>query len=119
VQAQERTEVEHGCTLATLKGTWGIVFNGTIIGFSPIAIVGIATFDGDGSWSRDERAVVNGNVLPQELITGTYTVNGNCTGTTLDNIGNSSDFVIVAHRTEMFAIVTRPGTVATITLKRQ
>ena len=119
VQAQESNDAEHGCTLATLKGPWGVTFNGTIVGFGPIAIVGVATFDGAGNWSRDERAVVNGNVLPRELITGTYTVNGNCTGTTVDTIGNSSDFVIVAHRTEMFAIATRPGTVATVTLKRQ
>ena len=114
---QESSDAEHGCTLATAKGTWGVTFNGTIVGFGPIAIVGVATFDGAGNWSRDERAVVNGNVLPRELLTGTYTVNGNCTGTT--TIGNSSDFVIIAHRTEMFAIATRPGTVATITLKRQ
>jgi len=119
VHAQESAEEEHGCTLVTLKGTWGFVFNGTIIGFGPIAVVGLATFDGAGNWSRDERAVVNGNVLPRELITGTYTVNGNCTGTTSDSTANSSDFVLVAHRKEMFAIGTRPGSVATITLKKQ
>jgi len=120
VLAQESDdEAEHGCTLATLKGTWGFVFNGTIIGFGPIAVVGLATFDGAGHWSRDERAVVNGNVLPRELIGGTYTVNSNCTGTTSDSTGNSSDFVLVAHHKEMFAIGTRPGSVATITLKKQ
>ena len=119
VQAQESAEAEQGCTLATLKGTWGFVFNGTIIGFGPIAVVGVATFDGAGNLSRDERAVVNGNMLPRELITGTYTVNNNCTGTTSDSIGNSSEFVIVAHHKEMFAIGTKPGSVATITLKKQ
>src|SRR6267378_5254949 len=119
VQAQESNDAEHGCTLATLKGTWGVTFDGTIVGFGPIAIVGVATFDGAGNWSRDERAVVNGNVLPRELITGTYTVNNNCTGTTSDSIGNSSEFVIVAHHKEMFAVGTKPGSVATITLKKQ
>jgi len=68
---QESSDAEHGCTLATVKGTWGVTFNGTIVGFGPIAIVGVATFDGAGNWSRDERAVVNGNVLPRELLTGT------------------------------------------------
>jgi hypothetical protein len=119
VQAQESDEAEHGCTLATLKGTWGFVFNGTIIGFGPIAVVGLATFDGAGHWSRDERAVVNGNVLRRELIAGTYTVDSDCTGTTSDSTGNSSDFVLVAHHKEMFAIGTGPGSVATITLKKQ
>jgi len=119
VQAQESTKAEQGCTLATLKGTWGFVFNGTIIGFGPIAVVGVATFDGAGNWLRDERAVVNGNVLPRELITGTYTMNNNRTGTTSDSIGNSSEFVIVAHHKEMLAIGAKPGSVATITLKKQ
>ena len=95
---------EHGCSLRTLKGTWGFVFQGTIIGFGPIAIVGIATFDGAGNWSRNERAVVNGNVLPHEVITGTYTVNDTCTGTTTDSLGHTSEFVIVANRREMLSI---------------
>jgi hypothetical protein len=114
-----KARAEDGCTLDTLKGTWGFVFNGTIIGFGPIAVVGVATFDGEGHFSRDERAVVNGNVLPREFITGTYTVSGNCTGTTADTLGNSSEFVIVSNRKEIISIGTHPGTVSTITLKKQ
>ena len=110
---------EHGCSLRTLKGTWGFELNGTIIGFGPIAIVGVATFDGAGNWSRNERAVVNGNVLPRELILGTYTVNDDCTGTTADTLGHTSEFVIVGNRKQIISIGTDAGSVATITLKKQ
>jgi len=72
--AVPRAHAEEGCTLVTLKGAWGFLLNGTIIGFGPIAIEGVAQFDSAGNFSRDERAVVNGNVLPPKHITGTYTV---------------------------------------------
>lgn len=117
--AVPRATAEDGCTLLTLKGTWGFVVNGTIIGFGPIAIVGVAHFDGSGNWSRVEKAVVNGNVLPREEITGTYTVNGNCTGTTADIQGHTSEFSIVTNRKELLSIGTDAGSVITITLRKQ
>ena len=102
-----------------MKGTWGFELNGTIIGFGPIAIVGVATFDGAGNWSRNERAVVNGNVLPREVIVGTYTMNDDCTGTTADTLGHTSEFVLVGNRKQIISIGTDAGSVATITLKKQ
>jgi len=114
-----RAHAQGGCTLVTLKGSWGFLLNGTIIGVGPIAIEGVVQFDGAGNFTRDERAVVNGHVLPPEHITGTYTVSGDCTGTTLDSLGHTSEFSIVSNRKEILSIGTDNGSVVTIILKKQ
>ena len=114
-----RAHAEEGCTLVTLKGSWGFLLNGTIIGVGPIAIEGVAQLDGEGNFFRDERAVVNGNVLPPEHITGTYTVSSDCTGTTADSLGHTSQFSIVDNRKEILSVGTDTGSVITVTLKKQ
>lgn len=116
---QARAEDDVSCSNASLKGSYGFVLNGTIVGVGPLAIVGLAKFDGAGNWSRNETAVVNGHVLPPESIAGTYTVNADCTGSTSDSQGHHSQFVIVGRGKEMFSIGTDPGAVNTITLKKQ
>jgi hypothetical protein len=114
-----RADDDVSCSSASLKGRYGFVLNGTIVGVGPLGIVGLAKFDGAGNWSRNETAVVNGHVLPPESIDGTYTVNADCTGSTSDSQGHHAQFVIVGGGKEMFSIGTDPGAVNTITLKRQ
>lgn len=60
----------------------------------PIVAVGVSTFDGRGHFVADRTLNVNGNVF-QEPITGTYTVNRNCTGIA-DVVGAGHSFVIIA-----------------------
>jgi hypothetical protein len=124
VGAVPRAHAQDGCTLVTLKGSWGFLLNGTIIQVPPvpnfpIAIVGVIHFDGASNFTRDERAVVNGHVFPPEHITGTYTVSDDCTGTTLDNAGRTSQFTIVSNRKEMFTVGTSEGSVITVIAKKQ
>lgn len=109
---------DDGCGLGTLKGTWGSAINGTIIGVGPIAVLGVTKFDGEGHFSMDATAVTDGNVSPEQT-TGTYTLNHDCTGTTVDSIGDSSTFVLVGDGTEIIAVSTRPGLVATLQLTKQ
>ena len=45
----------------------------------PIVSVGVTTFDGKGNFVADQTINLNGNVFPGHL-TGTYTVNRDCTG---------------------------------------
>ena len=111
-------DAEDGCTLATVKGSWGSTINGTILGVGPIAVAGLAKFQGDGTFSMDATAVVDGNVFPDQT-TGIYTVNDNCTGTTMDSLGDSSKFVIVGNRKKALAVSTKQGVVATLTLTKQ
>ena len=109
---------EDGCRLATLKGSWVSAINGAIVGVGPIAVLGVTKFDGEGHFSMDATAVIDGNVFPDHT-TGTYTVNDNCTGRTLDSIGDSSTFVIVGNRSQVIAIGTKPGVVATLKFTKQ
>lgn len=109
---------EDGCTLSSLKGSWASSINGTIIGVGPIAVLGVTKFDGDGRFSMDATANIHGNVSSDQTI-GTYTVNQNCTGTTMDSIGNSSTLVIVGDGKEIIAVSTKQGLVATLRLKKQ
>jgi hypothetical protein len=119
ISALQATAEDHTCSNISLKGSYGFVLNGTIVGFGPLAIVGLASFDGAGNWSRNETAVVNGNVLPPETVVGTYTVNADCTGSTADAQGHHSQFVMVEHGKELLSMGTDPGAVNTITLKKQ
>jgi len=76
-----------GCSLATLKGTYGGLDQGTILldfgaPFPPAPfqgiVVGSTTYDGAGNLSINYMANFGGLILPGTA-TGTYTVNSDCT----------------------------------------
>jgi hypothetical protein len=92
VQAHEASE---GCSVATLNGAYGLVLKGEVLQVGPIVAVGVSTYDGEGHLVGDLTSNLNGNVFRQHL-TGTYTVNSNCTGIA-DVVGTGPhSFVIVA-----------------------
>ena len=87
-------KASEGCSLATLNGAYGLVLTGEVLSQGPIVAVGVSTFDGKGHFVADQTLNLNGNVF-QEPITGTYTVNRNCTGNA-DVVGaGPHSFVIV------------------------
>ena len=91
VQAHEGGE---GCSVASLKGAYGLVLTGQVLNVGPIVSVGVTTFDGRGHFVGDQTINVAGNVV-QAPGTGTYTVNRDCTGIA-DLIGaGPHPFVIV------------------------
>ena len=79
------------CSVATLKGSYGAVEQGTVlmdIGLPflppfpyPTANVAIVTYDGAGNLSATYRAVFGGFPLPPGSVTGAYTVGPDCTYT--------------------------------------
>jgi hypothetical protein len=85
------------CTNRTLRGDYGFVAQGVLIGipgFPPEAqfrSVGVAHFDGKGNLTWQEHTVENGKPLNADWVqaSGTYTVNSNCTGTAVVNTPNS------------------------------
>lgn len=103
------------CSNNSLRGNFGFQFNGNIIGFGPIAGVGVATFDGAGNFTQTDNVSING--LPAILNrpgSGTYSVNADCTGTQTLNTGGQvfhSTFVIVGKQS--FSVQTDPGGVIT------
>jgi hypothetical protein len=114
------------CSAKTLDGNYGYVVNGTNVGGAlvpgPIAAVGFATADGSGNLTATDTVSVNGTVL-RRAISGTYTVNANCTGqlTFTDSFGQTThlDFVVTQKGQEFNFIQTDPGAVTTGAAKKQ
>ena len=118
---------DKGCSNATLKGTFAYTNTGFITApppqAGPFAGVGTQTFDGNGHTNATAWVSQNGNIL-QVTITGTYTVNPDCTGTlTLQispvGITGHSFFVIDDGGAGLRAINTDPGEVITTVARRQ
>ena len=116
---------DHQCSNASLSGGFGLTGTGTV--FNPsasvFAQVGRQTFDGNGNTVATATTSINGASFPV-TITGTYTVNRDCTGSlTLHvspvNIIVHADFVIDSGGAELRAIVTDPGSTVTYVSKKQ
>jgi hypothetical protein len=76
------------CSLATLQGNYGAWEQGTVIvdlgapfptAPFPVALTGIATFDGKGNFGGTATASFGGVPIVGETFAGTYIVNGDCT----------------------------------------
>ena len=110
VQAHEASE---GCSVATLNGAYGLVLKGEVLHVGPIVAVGVSTFDGKGHFLANQTVNVNGNVI-QAALTGTYTVNHNCTGIA-DVVGTGPhSFVIISGGKEMDLMDNNAAEVITI-----
>jgi hypothetical protein len=120
---------DKGCSNATLQGTFAFTSTGFITAppviAGPFAEVGTQTFDGRGGTTVAATASQNGNIA-QLTLTGTYTVNPDCTGTvtaqgmTIPQPGNPSIsltlymfFVIDNNGSEFHGIETNTGVVIT------
>jgi hypothetical protein len=85
------------CTNRSIYGDYGFAVEGVLIGVpglpaeAPFRSVGVAHFDGKGHVTWLEHTVINGILLDHDWTTalGTYSVNGNCTGTAIVNTPNS------------------------------
>jgi hypothetical protein len=115
------------CSNASLNGAFAYTNTGFIVAppplAGPFAGVGTQTFDGRGNTSASATVSQNGNIL-RVTITGTYTVNPDCTGSmTLlvspVNVTSHVDFVIVRGGAEFRAINTDPGAAITTVGKKQ
>lgn len=93
---------EH-CSNAKAAGTWGLTLTGTLIlptGPVPGAAVGRVRIDADGNVSGTEARNVGGG-FANETLTGSLTVNSDCTATLTVNIYESGVLV----RTSVLAAV--------------
>ena len=113
------------CSASTLRGVYGHHFTGVFfISPStpvPLASVGRTIFDGAGGITGNDTNSFGGTVASFEL-TGTYSVNEDCTGTMTVNESGfaiSSNFVIVEEGKQILAVEINPGSVASGNLLRQ
>ena len=86
------TGLRAACTSATAAGTFGFTTTGTLIlptGPAPVAAVGVVSFDLNGNTTGSQDRSVGG-AFAHETITGTLTVNRDCTISLLANVYDSS-----------------------------
>jgi hypothetical protein len=96
---------------ATYHGTYLISGTGTIVGVGPVSAVGEVTFDGQGHSVATYTVSVNGSIFRGVTVTGTYTVNPDCTGTHEESDGSHYDFVVSPDGNTASWIRTDAGTV--------
>jgi hypothetical protein len=80
-------ETQSSCSLASLKGSYALDRQGTLVQSvlglpapAPWGEVAVDNFDGAGSFSGKATVNIGGAVL-NGVVTGTYMVNSDCTGT--------------------------------------
>ncbi len=124
------------CNLRTLEGTYGNSFQflnlppGTTVVPQPIGIathfpgagIGVTTFDGQGNFSGSITTSLGGLIL-QGTVSGTYTVNPDCTGSQVINFSPPAppallDLVIFDKGKEVHTLSTVQGEIAFGTLKK-
>jgi hypothetical protein len=118
-----------GCSAITMKGTFAYTGKGTVTDPAPADIqgpiveVGTQTFDGNGGTTSTAMISAGGMLIPL-TITGTYTVNPDCTGTMTLQVAPFNAtvhvfFVIDDTETGFQAMETDPGDLITRTGRRQ
>lgn len=69
------------CTLAGLKGSFGVEASGVFLGVGTVALDGLFVLDGKGNITGTESGSIAGSIFTAQPASGTYTVASNCTGT--------------------------------------
>jgi len=95
---------------ATLHGTYVVSGSGTIAGVGQVAALGEHTWDGQGNTVATNTISANGNIL-NVTVTGTYTVNADCTASLAESDGTHYKFVVAPDGNTASWIEIDPGTV--------
>jgi len=75
-----RAQDEGGCSNASVAGKWGFTTNGTVVGIGPRDSLGIFTLDGAGKLVNGRATASLNGTITDEMFSGTYSVNPDCTG---------------------------------------
>jgi hypothetical protein len=122
--ASAQTNDQHRCNNRLIEGTYGFTIEGQkLAGPGPIGPqvgVAITTFDGEGNLSQVDSVVIGGSQVADFThppAGGSYSVNGNCTGTFTIEFRDGRppvtvDFVVVDYGREIDTVVLpSPGAV--------
>ena len=104
------------CSKATLDGTYVLAYNGVELKGNndqrPFAVAGYDVFDGNGKVKTVFSSNFNGEVTRNETLSGTYSVNADCTGTLTFEDGTRFDLFIAPDGSKFMFVQTNPGVVA-------
>jgi hypothetical protein len=102
------------CTDAGVKGIYGFQAAGLFETIGPVAFTGQLKLDGAGNVTGTESGSLNGTIFSNLKLTGTYTINSNCTGSAKVTPQGLSAFnlnlVIINGGRKMLAIETDANT---------
>ena len=108
---------DKACSDRTLQGSYGFAVEGVVLPAPGVALpirgVHMTRFDGRGNLTQVDHILVNGTPPPIQwtAVTGTYHLNGDCTGTMhLTGSGGFVNLIIVVVRQgkEIRTVVTAP-----------
>jgi len=102
-------DADKGCTTAGAAGTYGFLASGSVNGVGPIAVTGLLTADRGGNLVVTETINLNGIIIFPATMTGTISVNSDCTFTNYFSDGTTAAGVIVNDGREVDFIETYPG----------
>ena len=115
VDAKDQNE-NAGCSVATLKGSWGFYRTG-INAIGPYASIGIMFCDGNGNCKRRQAASFNG-AFERNSLSFKYQIAADCTGKFLGVEGGEfAAFVIVDNGNEIYWLAENNQTVYSVTKK--
>jgi hypothetical protein len=109
------------CSLQGVSGRYGYTTSGSIPTLGAVAAVGHITLEASGNLTGAQTASFNGAIVP-ETLSGTYTVNADCTGTATINVFHGGvlarttnlNVVYDNNQRELRAIFLTAGTVLTV-----
>lgn len=103
------------CTDAAVKHTYSIELTGIVISIGQVAMVGQLVLNGKGSISGTATLSLYGDIINDVSVTGTYSINSNCTGTMQITPSGESTMnlalVVVNADKELMAIETDTNTI--------
>ena len=119
-------EDNRGCSASTLKGDYGLIVTGTrTIGAvtENFVTLSLVTFDGRGGFTAEGVSHGATTGVRKGPVSGTYTVNANCTGAWTTNIQGvppiPAEIVIVDRGREIFVVAVSATEVSSGRLRRK
>jgi hypothetical protein len=105
------------CSEATLEGRYLFAADGVEINGNdqlPFAYAGYEVFDGNGKVNQVFSANLNGKITRNETISGTYSVNADCTSTATYADGTRFDQFIAPDGSQLTFVQTKPSEFVTV-----
>jgi len=113
-QAGHAQSSQNWCSAFRLKGAYIFSGTGTFAPVGPLAAAGKITFDGLGNMQGTATQSFAGTIFKDVAFTGSYKVNGDCTGSlifeyTVSGQSSTFDFVVTPQGDTVTSICTDPG----------